>query len=96
MARTGAAIFFGDRDAEKAHLGQPLPQLAIVIRLAVEHDTDRLRRAFFAQEFPRLVAQLLLVVGEIEIHGVCLLLSFRGARTASELLCAIAHRRISM
>jgi hypothetical protein len=75
MTGTGAAILFRDRDAEKAHLGEPLPQLAIVIRLAVEHDADRLRRTLLGEEFSRLVAQLFLVIGEIEIHGCYLLLS---------------------
>ena len=69
MARAGAAELLGDRDAEKAHLGQALPELLVVGRLAVEHGAHRLRRAFFGEEFPRLVAQLLLVVGEIEVHG---------------------------
>ena len=70
MARAGAAECFGDRDAEKAHLGEALPQFLVVRRLAVEHRAHRLRRAFLGEKFPRLVAHLLLFVGEIEIHGV--------------------------
>ena len=69
MARAGAAKFLGDRDAEKAHLGKALPQFAVIGRLAVEHGAHRLGRAFFGEKFSRLVAQLLLFVGEIEIHG---------------------------
>ncbi len=77
MAGARAAEFLGDRDAEKAHLGEALPQLLVVGRLAVEHGAHRLRRAFFGEEFPRLVAQLFLVVGEIEVHGVLLGLRLR-------------------
>ena len=69
MPRTGAAELFGDRNAEKAHLGEALPQLLVVSRVAVEHGAHRLGRGFFREIFSRLVAQLLLVVGEIEIHG---------------------------
>src|SRR5258708_17940842 len=69
MAGAGAAERFRDCDAEKAHLGEALPQLAVIRLLAVEHDTHRFRRAFFGEKFSRLVAELFLVVGEIEIHG---------------------------
>src|SRR5882757_1486760 len=72
MAGAGATELFGDRDAEKAHLGKAFPQILVVRRLAVEHGAHRLRRAFFGKEFSRRVAHLLLVVGEIEIHGVLL------------------------
>src|SRR5258707_5833684 len=91
MARTGAAIGFRDRDAEKAHVGEALPELPVVGLLAVEHRAHRFRRAFFGKKFPRLVAQLFLFFGEIEIHGVLLRLmmheqdsSFRGASETSE------------
>ena len=69
MARAGAAECFRDRDAEKAHLGKALPQFAVIGCLAVEHRAHRFRRAFFGEKLPRLVAQLFLFVGEIEIHG---------------------------
>src|SRR5690242_13395843 len=69
MAGTRPAEFFRDRDAEKTHLGEALPQLLVVRSLAVEHDSHRLGRALFSEEFARLVAELLLVVGEIEVHG---------------------------
>ncbi len=69
MAGAGAAEFLGDRDAEKAHLGEPLPQRLVIRRLAVEHLAHGLRRALFGEEFPRLVAHLFLFVGEIEVHG---------------------------
>ena len=72
MAGSRAAIILGDRDAEKAHLGEALPQILVVGRLAVEHDAHSLGRTFFGEEFSRLVAELLLVVGEIEVHGLSL------------------------
>jgi hypothetical protein len=72
MAGAGAAERFGDRDTEKAHLGEALPQFAVIGRLAVEHHAHRLRRAFLRKEFSCLVAKLFLFVGEIEIHGAYL------------------------
>jgi hypothetical protein len=69
MAGASAAELLGNGDAEEAHLGEALPQLLVVGRLAVEHDTHRLGRAFLGEEFARLVAELLLIVGEIEVHG---------------------------
>ena len=85
MAGAGAAEFFRDRDAEKAHLGKTLPQLAVIGLLAVEHDAHRLGRAFFGKKFPRFVAELFLFVGEIEIHLSLPFTgrSFRGARSAN-------------
>jgi hypothetical protein len=74
MTRAGAAELFGDRDAEKAHLGKALPEVPVVSRLALEHRAHRFRRALFGEEFPRLVAHLFLFVGEIEIHGAVLAL----------------------
>ena len=82
MAGARAAEFFGDRDAEKAHLGKALPQFLVIGCLAVEHGAHRFRRAFLGEKFPRFVAHLLLFVGEIEIHGVYLCwLVIPGART---------------
>src|SRR3954447_26455884 len=69
MPGAGAAITFRDRDAEETHLGEAFPELLVVRRLAVEHVAHRFRRGMFREVFPSLVAQLLLVVGEIEIHG---------------------------
>ncbi len=69
MARARTAELLGDRDAEETHLGEALPQLLVVRRLAVEHDAHRLGRAFLSEEFARLIAELLLVVREIEVHG---------------------------
>src|SRR5258707_9034545 len=69
MAGTCAAEFFRDRDAEKAHLGKTLPQLAVIRLLAIEHDAHRLGRALFGKKLPRFVAKLFLFIGEIEIHG---------------------------
>jgi hypothetical protein len=49
--------------------------------MAVEDVAHRLGRALFREKFPRLVAHLLLFVGEIEVHGgpAFYLRSFRGA-----------------
>ena len=69
MSGTRAAIGFRDRDAEKAHAGEALPQFAVIRRVAVEDGAHRLGRALLGEKFPRLVAQLLLLIGEIEIHG---------------------------
>ncbi|MGY4482983.1 hypothetical protein ACVWWR_002174 [Bradyrhizobium sp. LM3.2] len=68
---TGARTtkILGNRDTEKAHLGEALPQRLVIRRLAVENCAHRLGRAFLGEEFARLVAELLLVVGEIEVHG---------------------------
>src|SRR5580692_4244843 len=81
MAGARAAEFFRDRDAEKAHTGETLPQLAVIGLLAVEHRAHRLGRAFFGEKLSRFVAELFLFVGEIEIHGGVPLpnRSFRGA-----------------
>src|ERR1700691_3808421 len=73
MPRTGATELFRDRDTEKTHVGEALPEFAIIRLLAVEHRAHRLGRAFFGQKLAGLVAQLLLFVGEIEIHGATLL-----------------------
>src|SRR5262249_25294142 len=70
MPRTRAAEFLRDRDAEKAHLRKALPQFPVIGLLAVQHHPHRLGRAFLAEKLSRLIAQLLLFVGEIEIHGV--------------------------
>jgi hypothetical protein len=70
MTGAGAAKLFRDRNTEKAHLGEALPQGLVVGRLAVQHLTHRFRRALLGEEFSRRVAHLLLFVGEIEIHGV--------------------------
>src|ERR1700691_5245112 len=81
MTGAGAAELLGDRDAEKTHIGEALPQFTIVRLLAVKHRAHRLRRAFFGQKLAGLVAQLLLFVGEIEIHGAVPLLNCHsGAR----------------
>ena len=50
-------------------LGEALPQFAVIGFLAVEHRAHRLGRTFLGKKFSRLVAQLFLFVGEIEIHG---------------------------
>ena len=85
MTGAGAAEGFRNRDAEKAHVGKTLPQFAVIGLLAVDDRAHRLRRAFLGEKLSRLVAQLFLVVGKIEIHGGYPLLdrSFRTAREAS-------------
>ena len=74
MARARAAECLGDRDAEKTHLGEALPQFLVIGRLAVQHLADGFRRALLGEKLPRLVAHLLLFVGEIEVHGLLLAL----------------------
>src|SRR5882724_5804569 len=69
MAGPCAAIGFRNRDAEKPHFGEALPQFAVIRRLAVDDRAHRLGLAFFSEKFPRRIPQLLLLVGEIEIHG---------------------------
>jgi len=71
MPGPGAAECLGDRDAEKAHLGEALPQFAVKGRIAVDDGAHRLGRAFLGEKFPRRIAHLLLFVGEVEIHGRC-------------------------
>jgi hypothetical protein len=78
MAGTRAAELFGNRDTEKTHLGEALPQFLVVGRLAVEHHAHRFRRAPLGEILPRLIAELLLVVGEIEVHGLLVLAGFAG------------------
>ena len=68
MARACTAELLGDCHAEKAHFGKALPQSAVIRLLAIEHHANRFRGAFFRKEFSRLVAELFLFVGEIEIH----------------------------
>ena len=76
MPRARAAEFFRDRDAEETHVGEALPQLAVIRLLAVEHRAHRLGRALLGEKLSRFVAELFLFVGEIEIHGgYCLCLS---------------------
>src|SRR5205085_348648 len=60
--------------------GEALPERLVVSGLAVEHGAHRLGRALLGQEFARGVAHLLLVVGEIEVHGAALALLMRFAR----------------
>src|SRR5262249_16168694 len=69
MASARTAELLGDCDAEKTHFGETHPQLAVIGCLAVEHDPHCFRRAFFGEKFARLIAELLLVIGEVEIHG---------------------------
>src|SRR5262249_6766160 len=77
MAGARAAELFRNRDAEETHLGEAFPQLLVIGRLAVKHSAHRLRRALLAEEFTRGIAHLLLVVGEIEVHGGLLVLLCR-------------------
>ncbi len=81
-----AAEFLGDRDTEKAHAGEALPELAIVRLLAVEHFAHRLGRAVLGEILSRFVAELFLFVGEIEIHdGVPLSISLLHQRVRCQL-----------
>src|SRR5207244_8438732 len=69
VAGAAAAVGFRDRDAKEAEFGKALPQLLVVGGLAFQHLAHRLRRALLGEKAPRLIAQLFLVFGEIEIHG---------------------------
>ncbi len=69
MPRAGAAEFLGNGDAEEAHVGEAFPERTVIARAAVEHRAYYFRRAFLGEIFPRGIAKLFLVVGEIEIHG---------------------------
>ena len=71
MTGAGAAVIFRDRNAEEAELGKTLPQLLVIRCLALEHLAHRLGRALLGKKATRLIAQLFLVFGEIEIHGAC-------------------------
>ncbi len=72
MPGARAAEFLRDRDTEKTHLREALPQFAVIGLLAVKHDPHGLGRALFSEKFSGLIAELFLVVGEIEVHGVLL------------------------
>src|ERR1700730_12545922 len=76
MAGPCAAIGFRNRNAEKAHLGEALPQFAVIRRLAADNRAHHLGRACLSEKFLRRIPQLLLLVGEIESHGVRPLLSW--------------------
>ena len=84
MTRAGTAEFFRNRDPEKAHLRKALPEVLVVGRLALQHGAHRFRRALLGKETPRLVAKLLLVVGEFEVHVGLLSLGIE-SRNASPL-----------
>src|SRR3979490_186581 len=96
MACSGAAELFGARDAEKAQFGEALPQFAIIGLLAIEHRAHRLGRAFFGEKLPGLVAELFLFVGEIEIHGVLLLLCETCSYVAPANAGTHNHRRMGL
>ena len=72
-AETKAAMFFGYCNAQPALVRDALPERNVV-RLGgiVEHVAHGLAARLLGEEFTRLVAQHLLVVGEIEIHGAAL------------------------
>src|SRR3981189_1255855 len=83
MAGTCTAELFRDRDAEETHAGQPLPQLAVIGLLPVAPRAHRLGWAFFGEKLPGFVAEFFLFVGEIEIHGVPLLMQSRKFSSSS-------------
>src|ERR1700712_4516322 len=68
MADTQAAIFLGDGGAEISHVGDGLPQRAVVGRLAVEHLPHRGGWTAIGQQAARLVLELLLVLGKVQVH----------------------------
>jgi len=67
-AHVCATVFLGQRGAEPAHVGHALPQAAIVGVGAIEDAAHRGRRAAIGEKAPRLLAQQLQVIGEIEVH----------------------------
>ena len=69
MADAEAAIFLGDGGAEPAEPGHVAPDRCVEAGLALEHGPYRGRRAFIGEEPAGLLLELLLVFGEIEIHG---------------------------
>ena len=68
MAEPGAAVSLGDRGADPAHLGDLAPQRGIVAGIALERAARLRQRVALGEEAPRLFAQLLQLVGEIEVH----------------------------
>ena len=69
MAEARAAVLLGDRRAGPAHGGDLLPQRLVVGLGPFQDAPHRRRGAALAQEFACLLAQLLQVVAEIEIHA---------------------------
>jgi hypothetical protein len=69
VAQAGAAEFLGDRRADPAHAADFAPEIGSVTFLPVERAPDNRRRAPLRQEAARLVAQLLQVIGKVEVHG---------------------------
>ena len=66
MTRAGALEFLEDRDAEKAHLGKPLPQRLVIG--ALPSSTSRTAFGGHGENFLA-SSRIVLVVGEIEVHG---------------------------
>ena len=77
---------------------QPISAIALPERggmafAAFEHVAHDLRRRLFGQEAARLVAQLLQVVGEVEVHGAGPFAGLGQPTTADVLREASAWRR---
>ncbi len=69
MPEARPAVLLGDRRAGPAHGGDLRPQGLVVGLRPLQDLAHRTRGAALAQELPRLLAQLLQIVAEIEIHG---------------------------
>ena len=69
IAEAEPAVILGDGGAQPAHFGHALPQRAVMAVLAFEHAADHLVGAFLGEELAGLVAEHLLIVGKVEIHG---------------------------
>ena len=63
-----AAVLFGDGDADQPEVCQSLPERLVVIAAVLEHGAGTLR-TMFLEKSSRLIAQLLLLRREVEIHA---------------------------
>ena len=67
-AEAESAIGFRDRRPQPAQLGHALPKTPVVTRVAIEDCANGSRRTVLGQKLAPLIAQKLLIFGEVEIH----------------------------
>ena len=67
-AQPQSAVCFRQSRAEPTHVGDARPQRPVISRIAFQHSAHLARGALRRKKSPRLIAQELLLVGEIEIH----------------------------